>query len=572
MRDYILRNISAIYYTDANGVTVQCNLLDSDGISLLSGQTVEPPTLGPAIADRVYVVGSAPVTIDLSQRFIGASGYGMSPTNIPGVTRSGAIVTIDPATTRATTAITVSGTNTAGTATMTFNLTVNAVSPTLTTPLPDRSLTVGDAAVTLALGDYFANAASYSVSPTGQGVSISGSTLTISAAAERNGTYTVTASNSTGQTVSDAFALVVGAVPAPVDIAALSYAYIDTDTPHTLTSGEVTAIQAEGTGGLTLGLVGTGSANLITKVSDGFRFTTGRYLTVTGLTPGSEDGFLMLADVTFETATGTGQAINFGNTQIRRSTSTLQYTLPEWTSPTAQNVGTVTVPQRVVMAIEVNQVADNIRYWNPTTSQVEQRATTLSSLAPTTLTIGQAMTGTIHRVAVIRRPAGQQLPITLEEAVANFSGGDVTPPAQVVTIHYDEGQSLALGPNDGATLAPNGQQWRTILGAQADVRMLSGLVRLDGQAITSVAAPLGQRYNLAAPATGDTPALISGNVPGGMVIARAMLRDGVEEAPIGFQFHGQGGQEINNFLPGTALYENAEHWLTQAVAVWGEAE
>ncbi|MEQ3644766.1 MAG: putative Ig domain-containing protein [Paracoccus sp. (in: a-proteobacteria)] len=85
------------------------------------------------------------------------------------------------------------------------------VLPTLTTPLPDRSLTVGDAAVTLALGDYFANAASYSVSPTGLGVTISGSTLTISAAAERNATYTVTASNSTGQTVSDAFALVVAA-------------------------------------------------------------------------------------------------------------------------------------------------------------------------------------------------------------------------------------------------------------------------------------------------------------------------------------------------------------------------
>ena len=232
MKEYIARRVSAVHVIDATGNEVPSDLLDSLGISLITNEPVSAPTLGPAIADRTYVVGSAPVTIDLSQRFLGAISYGMTPTNIPGVTRSGAIVTIDPATTRATTAITVSGTNTAGTATMTFNLTVNAVSPTVTAALPDRSLTVGDAAVVVALGDYFANAASYSVSPTGQGVSISGSTLTISAAAERNGTYTVTASNSTGQTVSDAFALVVAAVAAPLSRLAL---HIDADID--LTSG-----------------------------------------------------------------------------------------------------------------------------------------------------------------------------------------------------------------------------------------------------------------------------------------------------------------------------------------------
>lgn len=226
MKEYIARRVSAVHVIDATGNEVPSDLLDSLGISLITNEPVSRPTLGPAIADRTYVVGSAPVTIDLSQRFIGAISYGMTPTNIPGVTRSGAIVTIDPATTRATTAITVSGTNTAGTATMTFSLTVNAVSPTVTAALPDRSLTVGDAAVTLALGDYFANAASYSVSPTGQGVSISGSTLTISAAAERNANYTVTASNSTGQTVADAFALVVAAVAAPLSRLAI---HIDSD-------------------------------------------------------------------------------------------------------------------------------------------------------------------------------------------------------------------------------------------------------------------------------------------------------------------------------------------------------
>ena len=358
----------------------------------------------------------------------------------------------------------------------------------------------------------------------------------------------------------------------PVDLASMSYAYVDADTPHTIVSGEVTAIQTEGTGGLVLGLVGTGSPNRITKVADGFRFTTGRYLTVTGLSANTADGFMLLVDVTFETATGTGQAVNFGTTQARRSSATLQYTVPEWTSPTAQNVGTVTPPQRFVMGIELDQVADVVRYWNPTTNSIETRATTLAAQNPTSLTIGQAMTGIIHKMAVIRRPAGQPLPISLGDAIANFSEGVVTPPTQAVMIHGDNGQSLALGPNSGGVTAPNGQLWRNVLGGNPSIKMLAGLRRVDGAAVTHVAAPLLQRYNLSVPTTGEANAAIGGNIPGGMIVARALLRDGVVDGPIGFQFHGAGGQEVNNFLPGTPIYENEEHWLGQAVNTWGEAE
>lgn len=383
-------------------------------------------------------------------------------------------------------------------------------------------------------------------------------------------TETPTGPGGTGTTQTVNIVVDPAVVPAP-SIDSLSYAYIDTDTPHTLTSGEVTAIQAEGTGGVTLALQGTGSTNLITKVADGFRFTNGRYLMASGLVPSTADGALILVDVTFDTTTGTGQAVNFGGTQARRGSTVLQYAVPEWTSPTAQSVGTVTPPQRQVMAIELNQVADNVRYRNSGANTIEQRATTLAALAPTTLSIGQGMSGTIHRVAVILRPAGQQLPITLEEAIANFNGGDVTPPAEVVTIHGDNGQSLALGPNSGGVTAPNGQLWRNVLGGNPEIRMLTGLVRLDGASVTHVAAPLLQRYNLSVNSTGESAAAIGGNIPGGMVIAHALLRDGVEDAPMAFQFHGAGGQEVNNFLPGTAIYENEEHWLGQAVDRWGEA-
>ncbi|OJH46177.1 hypothetical protein [Paracoccus sp. SM22M-07] len=215
MKEYIARRITAIHVIDANGVEVPADMIDGLGVSLISNEPVAAPTLGPAIADRTYVVGGALVTIDLSQRFIGAISYGMTPANISGVTRSGATVTIDPVQTRAATEITVSGTNAGGTVSMTFTLTINAVSPTLTAPLPDQSLSVGDANVILPLGSYFADAASYTVTPTGQGVTLSSDNVVISAATERDASYTVTAANSTGQSVSDTFALLVATVESP---------------------------------------------------------------------------------------------------------------------------------------------------------------------------------------------------------------------------------------------------------------------------------------------------------------------------------------------------------------------
>ena len=517
MRDYILRNISAIYYTDANGVTVQCNLLDSDGISLLSGQPVEPPTLGPAIADRVYVVGSVPVTIDLSQRFIGASGYGMTPTNIPGVTRSGAIVTIDPATTRPTTAITVTGTNTAGTASMTFNLTVNAVSPTSTAALPDRSLTVGDAAVTLALGDYFANAASYAVSPTGQGVSISGSTLTISAAAERNGTYTVTASNSTGQTVSDVFALVVAAVvtPAPTVITAPSaspstvtvgdnvtitqgtysnatsvsrvlmqgttdrtsqivdgvwspgtavsatytetptgpggsgtpqvvnitvnaqavpllpsdfHTYATTDDAPAAVGAQLTALQARGAAAPLFGIIGNTANPLPSKEADAIRFNGGRQFQVDLASMPAGDGFILAADFTVRSVTGTNQVVSLsaGTSQLgalRLSGTTIQPYIGPAVNGTAVNLaaGTTAIGQRIVMAMEFDRVAGTVRFWNNGAQQITSQAITYSSvMAATRIILGQLGNLSLHRVAILTRAQGAPWSKTFSEVLADF--------------------------------------------------------------------------------------------------------------------------------------------------------
>lgn len=65
---------------------------------------------------------------------------------------------------------------------------------------------------------------------------------------------------------------------------------------------------------------------------------------------------------------------------------------------------------------------------------------------------------------------------------------------------------------------------------------------------------------------------IGGNVPGGSILAKALVRDGVEANTMAFQFHGAGGQPVANFGVGTTLYSNQAHWLAQAVAHFSPAD
>lgn len=213
---HLFSTVAAVYMGDQPAV-----LLDAQGNSLI-GDLPDVPTIVSTVADRTYVVGGNTATIDAATRFSGATSYTMTPANLPGVSWDGRIVTINPQAVIPTTTITLHGVNAGGASEpLAFTLTVNAVAPTVTDPLDDQSLTVGDASMSVPLADHFAGATSYAVSPTGQGVTITGSTMTISAAAPRDASYTVTASNGTGQTVSDSFALIVVAAPtAPSPFAA----------------------------------------------------------------------------------------------------------------------------------------------------------------------------------------------------------------------------------------------------------------------------------------------------------------------------------------------------------------
>lgn len=213
---HLFSTVAAVYMGDQPAV-----LLDAQGNSLI-GDLPDVPTIVSTVADRTYVVGGSIVTIDAATRFSGAVSYTMTPANLPGVSWDGRIITINPQTVIPTTTITLRGVNAGGTSEpLSFSLTVNAVSPTVTDPLEDQSLTVGGQGVSIPLSDHFSSAASYALDPTGQGVSIASGSLIISAASARNAVYTVTASNSTGQSVSDTFALVVtAAATAPVPFVA----------------------------------------------------------------------------------------------------------------------------------------------------------------------------------------------------------------------------------------------------------------------------------------------------------------------------------------------------------------
>ncbi|CAM3187267.1 hypothetical protein [Paracoccus aminovorans] len=140
------------------------------------------------------------------------------------------------------------------------------------------------------------------------------------------------------------------------------------------------------------------------------------------------------------------------------------------------------------------------------------------------------------------------------------------------------GQSLALGANFGAEIAPDGRRWRDIFGGVANpgALMLAGLRRVDGVAVANVANPLLNGYDTAVPATGAAPMVVQTSIPEGAVLACGLLREGLAPNGIAFQFHDAGGQSIEN-LDGDAAtgsaglltpWQNAEWWLAEAVRVF----
>lgn len=140
------------------------------------------------------------------------------------------------------------------------------------------------------------------------------------------------------------------------------------------------------------------------------------------------------------------------------------------------------------------------------------------------------------------------------------------------------GQSLSLGANFGAELAPDGRRWRDVFGGAANpgALMLTGLKRADGVVVSNVANPLLTGYDALSQASGAGPMVVQTSIPEGAVLACGLLREGLAAQGIAFQFHDAGGQSIENLddddATGTsgllAPWQNGEWWLTEAARVF----
>lgn len=218
--DYVA--FSALY----NGpVTVP----DADEASLYEvfGGTgsVTPPAIAPNFTVLPSLLGSTSLggTITVN---LGAASGSPEPVITGTLTRPGASpvsvtqgqqITVQAGDQGGSLSLTATATNSAGVDTETVSRAIPAAipAPVFTTPLPDVALAVGDADVIRNLDDSTDNATAYSVSPSGGAVTISGSIMTVSAAAPVDQNYTVTATGQ-GGTATDTFGVLVEAASGAV--------------------------------------------------------------------------------------------------------------------------------------------------------------------------------------------------------------------------------------------------------------------------------------------------------------------------------------------------------------------
>ena len=207
--------------------------------------SVTPPDIAPNFTVLPSLLGSTAlggvITVDL-----GSATGSPEPVITGTLTRPGASpvavtqgqqITVQAGDQGGSLSLTATATNSAGVDTETVSRAIPAAipAPVFTTPLADVVLTVGDADVVVNLDDYADNATSYSVSPAGGAVAISGSSMAVSADAEVDQNYTVTATGP-GGTATDSFGVLVeaGDVSAQRVILVTDYAGDCDDAPAVL--------------------------------------------------------------------------------------------------------------------------------------------------------------------------------------------------------------------------------------------------------------------------------------------------------------------------------------------------
>lgn len=371
-----------------------------------------------------------------------------------------------------------------------------------------------------------------------------------------------------------------------VTLDSISNVLIDADSVYGGTASEVTSITTRGTNPVNINGVMGAPTVPVTKVVDGFKFGFSRYLSLTGATISSADGIMLFVEYT-RSVKQTGAVVpfrvsgtNFATVRFNENNNVWSYQYNAGATANldgpAANANAFALGDKIQAAIYVDRVNATVSYYDPVNKTILTQAITspTAALSFNQIAIGHNFDGIVHKVNVVYQPAGQAAPITFEDAVNQFAEV-VAPPvtASTASIVDSDGQSLELGANSGASIAPNGTRYRDLF-KDPSVQMLGGLVRSDDVAIANTAMPLLKGYDHLTNTTGLTTALVAGNIPIGNMLSHMMVRDGVIEDIAIHQFHGAGGQSVLNFnsdpLDGddrTILWENRDWWYQQIARV-----
>ncbi len=344
------------------------------------------------------------------------------------------------------------------------------------------------------------------------------------------------------------------------------------------TDEDVISVQALGELEAVLAVGGSGVP--VQKLSDGFLFSAGKYLTWQS----SEidwHGALVVADVTLlGDPTQTGFILKLSATLSGRfylrylSGAQLSGLGPDNSGGDFDFVKGYGERQAVAFLTEpaMGGISAGSQFRIMNADGIEVSGDSSSPMMPFDLSdvmIGTNANMVLHDLTIYPLSPGKGLPASLEtlwkQSVAtplrdySLTGIDVLPV---------NGQSLALGP-----ATTQNEKNQNNFADRLGVKMLTGLERADGAAV-SLIGPGSIGYNMTVNAAGIVPSKITNNLMVGHPIAVALNRMRLAgSTPILTGFAGYSGERIDNMdgdpLTGSGtvvIHENNEYWLAQAVA------
>ena len=354
-----------------------------------------------------------------------------------------------------------------------------------------------------------------------------------------------------------------------------AYAYVSQNSAGIGPSAALTGIENDGASAWNYAVSGTGAE--VQKVPAGFAFANGKSMTSGTVAPVTTGGAFMVVEFTANSQ-GAASSIIIDTTPLtymalRISGGNLQYGYHTGTAATWTTIAPAVYGQRTVLGIEINDDAKSVRAYVTGGEILSLGGRTFDDRTFTATRLGVGFDGIIHRAVVVTRPTGQAWSIPFAEVLEDFSGAPVGVPkvTEPVVLNMARGQSLSAGPNPTVT-APSGETWQQVFYGNEDIHYISGLSYANGNPISHIGQPMGQGYG---PTIGDASSRemsVVTFVTEGAVVSHGLVRDGLVPGVISHQWHDIGGISVTVIADPAGLpYQNAEHWLTEAMTVYDQA-